>query len=288
VALTYFFDEIDTILADVAKPVFKTIKITYKTIKKLLDDKGNIVHEVVGGKVKYIDVVNNKSRVEEKTTSTMGDLQSTQENLQIFDGKKLYTINLSTKEGLYMDMPYAYEKPLYAWIDLRVSDKDNKYLVGSEEILGRKCSVYDFKDSKTWIWNGIILKEESRSEMSYNLSEATDIKENIGIDAHKFEVPSDIQIKSLEASSADENKKFNDILKAEKIVKKLEDAGIASMREAMSNPAAEEKLIDAVKNDKTLSDEEKQEALKYIREVLVGSREMLEKVRAKEEKAGVP
>ena len=293
VPTTYFIEEIDTIRTEAPTPTFKTLKITYKTMQKLLDDKGNTMGEISGEKVKYIDAVNNKIRIETNTTTTMGDFSKGSEELEINDGKRSYNIDLKKKRGAYVDMPDKNKFPIY--IDSWPSESDAKSLIGTEDILGKKCSIYSFiKGSKTWLWDGITLKEENKYDGTYDLTEATSIEENIAIDAAKFSAPKDVSIKSFDESMSDSLKsmksavkELNSAIDTKKTVSKTGSASIIDFGKAMYDPAAEQQFIDSIKNDKTIPEEKKPEMIKNFQEMAEVSRKQMEPARTKDGKIDV-
>jgi hypothetical protein len=268
VPTTFFMGEINNIIFDMPKPSFKTLKVTYKTIQRLLGSKGNSESETVGEKIEYFDTVNNKSRTEENVTTTMGEFQTKEEKLSIFDGKKSYSIDLKRKEGVYIDMEMPEETGISIPGIVMPPPSDDKYILGSEEVLGKKCSIYSYsKDSKEWLWNGVTLKEENKGDRTYSLIEATKIEENIQINPDMFKVPQDINIKSIDASMGDNIEKFNNITNTEKEIEKLEKMGLVNLGKAMHDPKAEKQLIDAIRNDKTVPEEKKQEMIKNFQEM---------------------
>ncbi|HTZ11646.1 MAG TPA: type II secretion system protein GspG [Candidatus Margulisiibacteriota bacterium] len=165
------------------KPTFKTAKIIYEVTENMPPYERRIQRIV------YIDTVNNRRRDEETEIFVPGKLQDKRDELNIFDGKKYYHIDLAKGVATYLD--YSKEGNFYSWIDDAAFSDANP--VGSEEILGKRCRVYDAGQIRTWSWNGLILKQISRNENSYSSLSATNIEENLPLSEDIFKLPDSIK-----------------------------------------------------------------------------------------------
>jgi hypothetical protein len=69
--------------------------------------------------------------------------------------------------------------------------------VDSEEILGKKCDVYeintDTEKSKFWIWKSLLLKMSASQNGMEAIMEATEIKETSDFPEGIFDIPQDIE-----------------------------------------------------------------------------------------------
>lgn len=175
-------------LAEIQKPPFKTLKITYRITDQRLDAEGKPISETPGEKVVYIDAVNNRSRTELSPTL-----------INIMDGKKLYTIDPKAKTALCAEVPVVKKDGVSGPnVLIQLRPQDAKFLIGSEEILGKKCDVYSYSNgTKIWLWNGVMLKDDGKTGKSYFAEEAVKIEEDITISEDMFKVPSDITVKGL-------------------------------------------------------------------------------------------
>ena len=92
---------------------------------------------------------------------------------------------------------------------LNLLDPDEAYLkankiekLGTEDVFGRTCTVYSYKtksllrtiSNKVWIWQGIILKMETRGALGANNDMmVTLFEENIKIPASTFNIPETVK-----------------------------------------------------------------------------------------------
>ncbi len=103
-------------------------------------------------------------------------------NLTLMDGEFTYAVDLVKKTGTKTKTPMMEAL-------IRNAESENKDLtdvgtdmmvqmggkiVGEEQILGKNCQIWEISNmkTKTWIWNGIVLKSET-SMMGTQTSEAT-------------------------------------------------------------------------------------------------------------------
>ena len=81
--------------------------------------------------------------------------------------------------------------------------KDTQFKeVGKEEVFGKPCTIYTYKQKellrtvniKVWVWEGIILKMETKGILGANNSQmVTLLEENIPIPASTFAVPEKVK-----------------------------------------------------------------------------------------------
>lgn len=124
------------------------------------------------------------------------------ETLIFFDGAWMYTIDLIRKTGTKM------ENPLLNDLSDESPNKDLAKLgeemlsgmggiqVGSENILGKTCEVWEAEEIsfKSWVWKGIALKTQvNMMGMGSNVI-ATRIEEGVKIPEEKFTIPRDVEI----------------------------------------------------------------------------------------------
>lgn len=172
-------------------PPFKTAKIVYKVSEKKDWWHSESIETV------YIDIENNRRRTEASNTSIYNEKNKKEIKTQmitIADSKKIYFIN----PGINAEAMDQISESWVAWTDHLLEDKA---IIGEEEILGRKCKIYQLegilKGVKVWAWQGITLKEERLSEETNRLKEAIEIEENISLNNIQFELPKDIPMKTF-------------------------------------------------------------------------------------------
>jgi general secretion pathway protein G len=166
-----------------SKPAFKTAKIIYEVTENMPPYERRIQRIV------YIDTVNNRRRDEETEIFVPGKLQGKRDELNIFDGKRYYHIDLAKGVATYLD--YSKEGNFYSWIDDAAFSDANP--AGSEEVLGKRCRIYETGQIKTWSWNGLILKQRSRNESAYSSLSAISIEENLPLSEDIFKLPEAIK-----------------------------------------------------------------------------------------------
>jgi general secretion pathway protein G len=174
----------------IGKPTFKTVKIIYEITENLPPYERRIQRMV------YIDALHNKRRDEETEVFIPGKIQTKRDELNIFDGKRYYHIDLAKGVATYLD--YSKEGDFYAWIDNALPAEGEP--VGTEEILGKDCRIYETGQIKTWFWNGLILKQRSRNEDAYSSLSAISIEENLPLSDELFKLPSSIKEELVQAA----------------------------------------------------------------------------------------
>ena len=65
--------------------------------------------------------------------------------------------------------------------------------VGTENILGKECEIYEVSGMKIWMWNGISLKSQMSMMGNYTM-EAVSLDVDKSIPASKFQPPANTKI----------------------------------------------------------------------------------------------
>ena len=115
----------------------------------------------------------------------------------------IYTINLDYKTGTKTAMPNAIDQINYLKITPEMREKQNIKELGKEEVAGKLCDKYSLEISQagqkasatTWVWKGIVLKSVISVSGITMTEAATDIKENVAVDADNFNISNDIVFK---------------------------------------------------------------------------------------------
>lgn len=65
---------------------------------------------------------------------------------------------------------------------------------GDEPVAGKPCEIWEIKSlgSKMWVWNGVVLRQETKLAGMAMKTEATSVQENAAIPGDKFAVPAGI------------------------------------------------------------------------------------------------
>ena len=115
-------------------------------------------------------------------------------------GDTVITANLELKTGNKIALP---EKPVnYLKITEEVKEKYKMKELGQEDIAGKPCKKYSLEVSQagqqvsvtTWVWKGIVLKSVTSVSGMTMTEEATDVQENVKIDAENLTIPKDVTI----------------------------------------------------------------------------------------------
>ena len=103
-----------------------------------------------------------------------------------------YTIDLDKKTGVKQtihidpkDMEKWTKSAEEAWTDMGFKK------TGEEELLGKKCDIWEGMSSKIWVWQNFALKTEM-NVFGKNVIEVKKIDVGIPIDKSKFEIPEGI------------------------------------------------------------------------------------------------
>ena len=92
----------------------------------------------------------------------------------------------------------AGELPNFLTMDEEYMKKNKIQVLGTEEVLGRTCTIYTYKyksmlrtiTRKDWVWKGIVLKMETKGALgANNLMVVTEFQENPKIPASTFDLP---------------------------------------------------------------------------------------------------
>lgn len=177
--------------------------LQYYTVKS-----GKVEYElsgnISGNKTMWFDDFGRKKRIELNKTTTVKifgiESVTTEKTMTIFDGEYIYSIDYQDNSGYKQPMPELAnmanieemnEAEKQAFYDQTLADLGGKKL-GKEKFLGRDCDVISLMGSKSWIYQGVTLKNETSLLGITNNETAIDFQENIKISADKFVPPTDI------------------------------------------------------------------------------------------------
>ena len=115
-------------------------------------------------------------------------------------GDTIISANLDLKMGNKVALP---EKPVnYLNLTDEVKSKYSIKELGQEEVAGKLCKKYSMEitqmgqqvQTTAWVWKGIVLKSTASAAGMTMTEEATDIQENVAVDAENFTIPDDVTI----------------------------------------------------------------------------------------------
>jgi outer membrane lipoprotein-sorting protein len=129
----------------------------------------------------------------------------------------MYNIDMEKKEGTKLANNY-YQNLLAKSKEEDVTDIEEAMMkdmggskIGTEEICGKMCDIWDIPKmkTKTWVWEGVSLKIDVQMPGMESVTTATSVKENVDVPEEKFQVPADVTVE----------RDFGDILKGLKLRK---------------------------------------------------------------------
>jgi len=131
-----------------------------------------------------------------KSSMTIMGITRKTNQLTIMDGEWVYTIDLDKKTGTKTKNPFLKEITEGAGtkdlgeIGERMMNRMGEQ-VGSEEVAGKMCEVWEVKDagSRSWVWNGIPLKTQVNMAGMQITMTATRFEEGALIPEDKFAIP---------------------------------------------------------------------------------------------------
>jgi len=139
----------------------------------------------------------------ESVSMTM-EMQGTSMRMRtITKGDVITVLNLDNKTGNKITLPESSIN--FLKLTQEAKDKYKVKELGDETIAGKPCKKYSMEMSQmgqdvsvtTWIWKGIALKTISEAAGMSITETATDIKENVAVDAENFAIPSDFSIQEM-------------------------------------------------------------------------------------------
>jgi len=137
-----------------------------------------------------------------QTSLAFGSLSTTTNTLTLMDREWIYNIDLGTNSGTKIPNPVFITNPMQQVNkDLVAQNREmmsamGGKLLGEEEYLNKKCEVWSNEalHSKTWIWNGIVLKSIVNTMGMKQEVRAVKIQDVVKIPPEKFLLPKDVKL----------------------------------------------------------------------------------------------
>jgi len=185
----------------------KKEKKLFITDQKIYGIKSGIIeYEITGSqsgtKVLYFDDWGRKQAEFTNSTIKVGKYTKHSNLLKITKGDWQYIINLENKTGLKRENPVI-EKIIelknqtnYGEFGEQLLLISGGYESGRDIVADKKCKVYEFKkqNSRSWIWNWLMLKSETKRGKINITVVAKNIEENVFIADTVFSPPKNILI----------------------------------------------------------------------------------------------
>lgn len=132
---------------------------------------------------------------DELTTQTMIGQSEKIHSITKIDNGIVYTVDFDEKLIMKIDINKFQNST--SIIDKNILKDSNTKKIGVEKILGYTCEIWQFNDSKAWLYKGVPLKLESNMMgVKYSMI-AKSAKFNVSIPSNKFALP-DFPIQSLD------------------------------------------------------------------------------------------
>jgi len=174
----------------------KKEKKIFITDQKIYGIKSGIIeYEITGSqtgtKKLYFDDWGRKQAEFTNSTIKVGKYTKHSNLLKITKGDWQYIINLEDKTGLKRENPVI-EKI----IELKNQTNYGEFESGGDIVADKKCKIFEFKkqNSKSWIWNWLMLKSETKRGKINITVVAKSIEENVFIADTVFSPPLNILI----------------------------------------------------------------------------------------------
>lgn len=137
-----------------------------------------------------------------QTTMSVAGMTVKTNSLTIFDNGTTTTVNLDLKTAtrmptpMYQDLVDATKSQGGDMTDLGMAmvKRTGAEKTGEGTVAGKPCEIWEIKSlgSKMWLWNGIVLRQETNLAGQSMKSEATAVQENVPIPEDKFAIPAGI------------------------------------------------------------------------------------------------
>ena len=182
--------------------------------KKIFGIESGIIEYTISGSQEgtrklYFDNWGRRQAEYSNTTINIGQYSKQSDLLKITKGDDQYIIDLNSRTGTKRENPLI-DKLVKLQGQISYGDFgeqlvliDGGYKTGKEEIDGKDCSIYEFrnKHSKSWIWNWLMLK----SEIHYGNMNITIVADTIAADVSVpdsvFKFPPNVLITEVDTKS---------------------------------------------------------------------------------------
>jgi len=192
----------------------KKEKKIFITDQKIYGIKSGIIeYEITGSqtgtKKLYFDDWGRKQAEYTNSTIKVGKYTKHSNLLKITNGDLQYIINLENTTGTKRENPVI-EKIIelknqtnYGEFGEQLLLISGGYEIGGDIVADKKCKVYEFKkqNSKSWIWNWLMLKSETRRGKINIAVVAKKIEENVFIADTVFSPPKNVLIIEVDLES---------------------------------------------------------------------------------------
>ena len=126
---------------------------------------------------------------EDKIVQTVTDDKEEEHNITKIVGNKIYNVDFEEQVTYQQEMAVDEENPFLNLKNSETLSSMGAKKIGSEEILGYKCDIWQLGEDKIWIYNTVPLKFVSKSLGIIQIQQAKLAVFNIDIKDDKFKLP---------------------------------------------------------------------------------------------------
>jgi hypothetical protein len=173
---------------------------TPSKLKRYNQKSGTVEYQITGSMMSGTETLHfdDFGAREAKFTNTevkLGGFSQKTNNATYLEGSTIYTVDLNTNTGTKMENSIIKNlegKDLQDAGKQMLKDMGGKQ-IGSETFMGKNCEVWEIKNlgSKSWIWNGLMLKTEVNmmgQQVTYTATKISDT-----VDPRKLQRPANIK-----------------------------------------------------------------------------------------------
>lgn len=171
---------------------------------------GIIEYEISGSqegtKTLYFDDWGMRQAEYTRSVLSVGGFTKSINMINIIDGEYQYTINIDQNSGTRTRNPIL--RTMEQLKDQKGFNEFGEQMllnmgankIGSENFLGKECTIYEMKNTgtKLWVWNWIILKSETKSNAIDITTVAKKIEIDVSIPSSKFNVPEKVVLNEVD------------------------------------------------------------------------------------------
>jgi len=182
--------------------VFMTTQVLYAKTKRYDVKSGIVTYTITGGgnimgikneahghKTLYFkDYGNVEVQEIEESTTTMGNTQKTHRLVKI-EESMVYSVDDKRKIITKQDVSQFMQGKDMSKMGKNILKEMGGKKVGSGEVLGYPCEIWELMGSKMWIYKGVTLKVESNIMGMVRKEEATEAKFGVSIPSEKLKLP---------------------------------------------------------------------------------------------------
>ncbi len=171
---------------------------------------GIIEYEISGSqegtKTLYFDDWGMRQAEYTRSVLSVGGFTKSINMISIIDGEYQYTINIDQNSGTRTRNPIL--RTMEQLKDQKGFNEFGEQMllnmgankIGSDNFLGKECTIYEMKNTgtKLWVWNWLVLKSETKSHAIDITTVAKKIEIDVPVPTSKFSVPEKVVLNEVD------------------------------------------------------------------------------------------